>query len=214
MVAKLHVIAVSKIFNLHNEPEIYVYKDKKIFSYSPQWELEIWWDYSDKIKEIAMNVDKGLLQWIDFYIEEGQEIEARGQNFYIENKKVEVIKRLSEDKYTNIGAVTTKIFNEFLRSREKEEEEVKEYLKEGFEKGLFTSVISDIVEFSHQNELEPGDLNNLDRQIVVRTKIEGYDFIVNFIKNILHSGVAEAVELCEMFMSRVFLLESQNYIKL
>lgn len=213
ILSRLHVIAVSKELNRSKELDIYVYSENKIFSYSPQWELEISWPYFAKIREIAQEVDEELFDWVDFYIKDGQEITRKDDKIFIDGKKVNPFRRLSKENFSNIGIVTSKIYNEFLRSREKSEDDTKEFLKDVFEQGFFSKEISDIIEAGFEHIIEVEDLNNLDKQIIVRTKIEGYQFIINFIKNILHNKGKRRIEFCEIFMSRVFMLESQNFIK-
>jgi hypothetical protein len=73
--------------------------------------------------------------------------------------------------------------------------------------------MSEIIETSFDIPLEEIDLNVLDKQIIVRTKIEGRKFIINFIKNLLHTDDDEKEEYCAIFFSRLFMLESQNFIK-
>lgn len=209
----LHVIAISKPSIFLKELEIFICLEERIYSYSSQLELEINWNYADKIKEIAVNVDKGKLEWADVWIEEGQEISYKGKDYYIDGEKIELIKRLSKEKFASIGPITAKIYNEYMRSNNKGEDVLREILRENFESELFTTKISEIVETEFEIAVEVEDLNNLDKQIIVRSKIEGYKFIINFIKNILHSRIEEKYEFCEMFFSRVFMLESQNFIR-
>jgi len=211
---QLHVIAISKRRNSNKEFDIYVYLNDKIYLYLPQWELDTFWDYNEKIRKIAIDVDKKLIEWVDFFIEDGGEITKQGNNLYVNGKKVEPFRRLSSQVYANIGLMSTKIFNEFMCSKEVTNNEDKEFLKESFDNGVFLRQISDIVEFNYQHALEINDLNNLDKQIIIRTKIEEYNFIINFLKNILHSNAIEKIDYCIMFLSRVFILESQNFIKI
>lgn len=209
----LHAIAVSKELNSNKELDVFVYKDNRIYLYSPQWELEISFPYDEKIRELASQVDRGELDWIDLLIEDGQEIIRRGKNFFVDGKAVKPFRRLSNQKFASVGPVSSKIFNEFLRSQEKGEKDIREILLDSFEDGLFSSQISNMVEFYYQAPIEIDEFNNLDKQIIVRIKIEGYKFIINFIKNILKTDLKEKIQYCETFLSRVFILESQNFIK-
>lgn len=199
--------------NFNREADAYIYLEGKIYAYFPQWELDTCWEYDKKIKEIAVNVDKGLLEWIDLYINDGQEIMQKGGKIYVDSKKAEAFRRLSSDVFANISLMSSKIFNEFMYSKELTNEEDKEFLRNSFDEGLFLRQISDMVESRYQTALETNELINLDKQIIIRTKIEGYQFIINFLKNILHSNANEKLDYCVMFLSRVFILESQNFIK-
>lgn len=205
----LHVIALSK-----NEQNICIYKDDKIYVHSPKDGTNKSFDYQEKIREIALGVDKGLYEWVDLNIENGQKISMYEGKYSIDQKQVQPFNKLSEEEFSNIGAVTTKIYSEFLCSKEKEQSGLREILKMAHEEGAFTNQISNIVENYYQQIIEPSDLGNLDKQIIIRIKIEGYKYIINFMKNILESGHEKRYEYCDMFMSRVFVLESQNYIKL
>ncbi len=211
---ELYAIAVSKELNSNNELDIYVYKDNRIYLYSPQWELDTSWNYDEKIKDIALDVDDGLLDWVDVYIEDGQEITVADNQFYINDQKVEPFKRLSEDIFANVGVVSAKIYNEFLASKDSYGEHERNFLKESFEDGLFLREISNIIETEYQSPIETNELNDLDKQIIIRTKIEGYNFAVNFVKGLLQSELEEKEDYCIMFLNRVLMLESQNFIKL
>lgn len=210
---KLHVIAISKKLNSSNELDVYVYKDDKIFLYSPQWELEINWNYEEKVEELVFEVENNRLDWTDIEIQDGQEIKKQGNKFLVDNKRIEAFKRLTDETFAIIGPVTSKIYNEYVRSREKGHEGTRKFFKDSFNEGLFTKQMSDIVETSFDIPLEEVDLNSLDKQIIVRTKIEGRKFIINFVKNLLHSNDSEKEEYCAIFFSRLFMLETQNFIK-
>lgn len=207
------MIAISKEFNSSKELDVYVYKNGKIFLYSPQWDLEINWDYEEKIEELVFKVEDGILEWVDIEIEDGQEITREGNKIFIQGSIIEKFKRLTDETFAIIGPVTSKIYNEYVRSREKGHEETREFFKDSFSQGSFTKQIADIVETSFDIPLEEVDLNSLDKQIIVRVKIEGRKFIINFVKNLLHSDDPEKEEYCAIFFSRIFMLETQNFIK-
>lgn len=211
MLQKIHIIAISKHQN--NELEMYTYNNGIVSLYSRNGIYGSHWNYEDKINQIAMMVDEGKLEWADIWIDDGQTITRQGENILINGNEVKLFSRLSKANFAQIGPVTSKIYNEYIRSSGKDTTGFKKIIKETFTEGFFTKKVSDIIEDIYDYPIEESSLNNLDRQIIVRVKIEGYSFIINFIKNILSSDLKVKCEYCEKFLSRVFLLESQNFIK-
>lgn len=210
----LQIIAISKKQNHNKEWQIYAYKDNRIYLYSPQWELDTSWGYDSKIKNIAIDVDNEVLEWVDLYIEDGQEISKTNGEYFIDNQKAEPFRRLTSDVFANVGIISAKIYSEFLISKDSDDAGEKEFLKECFEDGLFLKEISDIIESDFQTPIEISELNDIDKQIIIRTKIEGYDFVIQFIKGLINSEFEEKQDYCIMFLNRVIMLESQNFIKL
>ena len=209
---KVNVIAISKSLNSSDGLDVYVYEEGNIYLYSKNNLIKIKWDYQDKIHEIAFEVDEGTLEWVDIWITNGQQISRNGSIILLDNKKVKPFKKLSKDEFAKIGPVTSKIFNEFLRSRDIGNEDLRRFTKESFDEGFFTKTIADIMEYVHDYCMEESDLNNLDKQIIIRAKIEGYKFIIDFMKNLLANS-NRGDEFCQKFLTRVFMLESQNFIK-
>jgi hypothetical protein len=214
LLSRIHIIAIPAHRIISRELEGYVHDNDKIYLYHHEWEFEFTWEYASKIIDIAKQVDEEKLEWCDLWINDGDIIERKGQDLLIAKQQVPPFTKLSKEKFANVGLITSKIYNEFLRSKEVEEKEVKDFLKESFENGIFARYITDILEESFTGNVVVEQLNNLDKQIIVRTKIEGFRFITNFAKNILKSKVKNKIELCNLFFGRVFMLETQNYINL
>lgn len=214
ILGKLHIIAISKKLDLSGELGVYAYKNGKVFLYSPQWDLETNWPYKDKIVDISFMADDEIVDWVDIWIEDGQEIKRQGSHIYIDGNRVVTFKRLTDETFSIISPVSAKLYNEYTKSRNKGNNETRNFLKETFDEGLFTKEIAEIIEDNFDTVIGINELNSMDKQIIVRTKIEGYRFVINFIKNLLHSGVEEKEDYCETFFSRVFLLETQNFIEL
>lgn len=211
--ARLRVIAVENI-NVSGsdavEPVIAcVYKDKLLHVYDTFGELYHQKEYFGSFESLEYLIKKGKYEWTDFYIEKGQLItrDIHG-NIVVEGDVISPFLPL-EDGNNAISDISLKIYYEFLKTIYKNNANAQETLKTSFESGGLKKEIEEIVNKSPFNEF-----NNVDKELVVRLKIDGYQYIVNSIKKILKKGDYYKFDEINYMFSRLFKLEKNNYVVL
>lgn len=211
---KLKVIAVEVPFLISYLPvepvQACVYRDGQVYIYNTSGELLSPKEYPSYIETVEHAIKEGRYEWTDFYIEEGQVI-ARDYdyNILVENKVIEPFEKLQTQNTGIISNLTLKLFNEFLKTCNKDNKDMVEALKISFQDGFFRKEVEDIVKNDVINEL-----SNLDKEIVVRTKIEGQGYIVKYVKQLLSSDNYDKYIDINYFFRRVFNLEIYQYILL
>jgi hypothetical protein len=155
-------------------------------------------------------VKEGKYEWTDFYIEEGQII-GRDYDFNIlvDGRVIEPFTKLQMQNPGKISDLTLKLFNEFLKTCNKDNRDMVEALKISFQDGFFRKEVDDIV----KNDVVK-ELSNLDKEIIIRTKIEGQRYIVKYVKELLVSDNYDKYIDINYFFRRLFNLEIYQYISL
>jgi len=210
--ARLRVIAVEKISVSGDavEPAIAcVYKDKLLHVYDTFGELYHQKEYFGSFESLEYLIKKGKYDWSDFYIEKGQLITRNSQgNIVVEGDVVDPFLPI-EDGNKAISNVTLKIYFEFLKTVYKSDPQAQETLVSCYQQGQFRKDVEEIV-----NKSPFKQFNDTDKELIVRTKIEGHHYLVSSIKNILKKGDYYKLDEINYLFSRLFKLEKNNYIVL
>ena len=209
--ARLRVIAVENI-NVGSidslEPVIAcVYKEKLLHVYDTFGELYHQKEYFGNFESLEYLIKKGKYEWTDFYIEKGQLITRNIHgNIVVEGNIIDPFLPFEEGN-NSISDITMKIYYEFLRTVSKNDENALEVLERGYKSGELKKEIEEIVSKSPFNEF-----NETDKEMIVRIKIDGYQYIVNTIKKILKKGDYYKFDEINYLFSRLFKLEKNNYV--
>ena len=129
-------------------------------------------------------------------------------NIVIDTNIKETFTRFDVENRSTISNLTLKLFNEFLKTCNKENRDMVEALKISFKDGFFRKEVEDIVKNDELNEL-----SNLDKEIIVRSKIEGQKYIIKYVKELLSSANYDKYIDINYFFRRLFNLEIFNYIE-
>lgn len=211
--ARIRVIAVEKIHvgSLDSvEPVIAcVYKDKLLHVYDTFGELYHQKEYFGSFESLEYLIKKGKYEWTDFYIEKGQLItrDVHG-NIVVEGDIIDPFIPYEEGN-NGISDVSLKIYYEFIRTLQKSNPENMQKLGASFESGEFRKEVEEIVNKSPFKEF-----NDTDKELIVRMKIDGYQYLVNNIKKILKTGDYYKFDEINYMFSRLFKLEKNNYVVL
>lgn len=210
--SELKVISVEMPFLISYLPiepvQACVYKDGKIYIYDKSGNLLAPKEYSQYIDTVEHTIKQGKYEWVDFSIREGQIISRDyDYNILVDDKVVEPFTKLEKHKPGAISNITLKLFNEFLKTCNKDNKDMVEALKISFNDGFFRKEVEEIVK---NDELE--ELSNLDKEIIVRCKIEGQNYIVKYVKKLLNSDNYDKYIDINYFFRRLFNLERYKYI--
>lgn len=211
--ARIRVIAVEKIHvgSLDSvEPVIAcVYKDKLLHVYDTFGELYHQKEYFGSFESLDYLIKKGKYEWTDFYIEKGQLItrDMHG-NIVVEGDVIDPFIPFEEGN-NGVSDVSLKIYYEFLRTVNKSKPDSMQQLEDCFKSGELKQEIEDMVIKSPFKQF-----NDVDKELIVRLKIEGYQFLVNCIKKFLKSGDYYRIDEINYMFSRLFKLEKNNYVVL
>lgn len=211
--ARLKVIAVENIAVSSidtAEPVIAcVYKDNLLHVYDTFGELYHQKEYFGNFESLEYLIKKGKYEWADFYIEKGQLVtrDIHG-DIVVEGDTIDPFLPLEEGN-NSMSDVSLKIYYEFLKTINKSDSVASEILKNCYESGGFRKEIEEIV-----NKSPFSKFNDLDKELIVRTKIGGYQYIVNTVKKVLKTGDYYRFDDINYMFSRLFKLEKHNYIVL
>lgn len=212
--SNLHVIAVEIPFLISYLPvepvQACVYKEGKVYIYDTYGNIVSPKEYGSYIDTVEHVIKEGRYEWADITIEEGQII-ARDYdyNILVDNKVVEPFTKLQMQKPGSISNLTLKLFNEFLKTANKDNKDMVEALKISFSDSFFRKEVEDIVKNDVIREL-----SNLDKEIVVRCKVEGQSYIVKYVKKLLSSENYDKFIDINYFFRRLFNLEIYQYLLL
>lgn len=210
--ARLRVIAVENVYVGMDavEPAIAcVYKDNKLHVYDTFGELYYQKEYFPDFNGLKYLINKNKYEWADFYIEKGQLItrDIHG-NIIVEGRIIDPFLPFENGKGT-ISDISVKIYYEFLKTVNKGNSQALSILKNSYESGELKKNIERIVGNAPFKEL-----NNIDKEMIVRTKIDGYQYIINAVKEILKKNDYYKLDEIHYLFSRLFKLEKNNYVEL
>lgn len=209
--ARLRVIAVENVSVGSSdavEPAIAcVFKEKLLHVYDTFGELYNQKEYFGSFESLEYLIKKNKYEWTDFYVEKGQLItrDIYG-NIVVEGDVIDPFLPLEEGG-GKISNVSLKIYYEFLKTKNKDNAEAMTTLQNSFESGELKNEIESIVNNSPFKEF-----NDIDKELIVRCKIDGYNYIINSIKKHLKTGDYYRFDDINYMFSRLFKLEKNNYI--
>lgn len=183
-------------------------KDDKVYIYDTFGNLIVPKDYQNYIATIEHAVKEGKYEWADLTINEGQII-ARDYdyNILVDNNIVDLFEKNKTQKVGTISNLTLKLFNEFLKTCNKDNRDMVEALKISFQDGFFRKEVEEIVKNDSITEL-----SNLDKEIIVRAKAEGEKYIIRYVKMLLGSESYDKYIDINYYFRRLFNLEIYQFI--
>lgn len=210
--SELHVIAVEIPFLISYLPvepvQACVFKEEKVYIYDTYGNTVSPKEYGSYIDTVENVIKEGRYEWTDFVIDEGQIISRDyDYNILIDNKIIEPFTKLQMQKPGMISNMTLKLFNEFLKTANKDNTDMVEALKISFSDGFFRKEVEDIV----KNDVIK-ELTNLDKEILVRCKVEGHKYVVKYVKKLLSSENYDKFIDINYFFRRLFNLEIYQYL--
>jgi hypothetical protein len=180
--------------------EIYISSNSELFKMDT---------YEGYIDVVDHAVKEGKYEWADFNIKQHSFIDKDFDgNIIIDKSVVEPFKTLDDTGNKEISNRILTLFNEFLRHCNKDNLEMVEALNICLKDGFFRKEVNEIVENDIMDKL-----SNLDKEIIVRSKIEGTKYITNYVKRLLKSSAHDKYIDINYFFRRIFNLERFNYIK-
>lgn len=185
----------------------YIYYNGYICFYNTQGRAYNKQEYSKYIEFVKQAVDADRYEWTDFWINKGQIItKDKSNNIYVDSELIKPftsITRLAG----NVNEPSLKLFYEFLKSVNKDDENKLSALETTYTNGALQDKVKKIVK-----NMSAKQLDNIDKEIIVRTKIEGYSYIESYVKSVLSTNKNDKHEIVNGFFSRLFFLEMYGYL--
>jgi hypothetical protein len=211
---ELNIIAVEKPFLINYGPSCPVnacaLKDGKLHVYTCEGELLPGRDYFDYIYTLDHIVKENKYEWSDFHIAEGSIICRDYEDEIILNdKRVDMFQKLNEGGKSKISCVALKLFNDFLKESNKDNPDLVKALELSLSNGFFRTEVDDIIK---NDKVEK--LSELDRQIIIRCRLEGRNYVKKYIDKLMASSRPDNLVDANYFFRRLFNLEANNYISL
>lgn len=186
----------------------YIYYNGYICFYSTQGRAYNQTEYINYIDFVKKAVESKRFEWADFWINKGQVITRdRANNIHVDNELVIPISSKTRRIVGNISEISLKLYYEFLCTINKDDPNKLAALESAFQKGLLKEKVERIVKNSDSKQLL-----RKDGEIIVRTNIEGYNYITSYVRTTLRSNIDNTMEIINNFFSRVFYLEMYGYI--
>ena len=161
----------------------------------------------DSLDNLNKTILKGKYRWTDFWIEEGQRITRDiHENILVSGEVMEAICPLSYGENT-ISTVTLKLFHGFLEKLNRNHAGSLLELKADYDSGEFMRAVDTII---RANPVQ--SLKDTDYELIIRTRIEGVPFIANKLKSLTMSPDPLKLDQITYYFTRLFKLESANYI--
>ncbi|MFZ5353837.1 MAG: hypothetical protein ACOZCL_14095 [Bacillota bacterium] len=209
--SELKVIAVEIPFMISNLPKeavnACIYLNGKLYMLTRYGELKLIGDYNN-IDVLVHAINEGRYEWADFSIEEGRCIYRDYDNdVIVDDKFVALFPTYSDSSLERISNIGLKLFNDFLRISNKDNKDMNEALNISFNDGFFRKEVLSIVKDDVVTELY-----NTDKEIIVRTKLEGKDFIIKKVKEMLKSESPDKFIDINYLFRRMFVMEKYGYI--
>lgn len=186
-----------------------VYKDDKLQVYDTFGELYYQREYFEGFDSLKFLINKGKYQWTDFMIEKGKLVTRDTyKNITIDKEIIDAISPLAGETGI-ISDVSVKLFYRFLEKVHKNKPIILQNLILDFSSGEFKRAVEAAI---RKNPMK--DLLNDDSELIVRCRIEGMDFIANKFKEYAKSTDPLKIEQMTYYFSRIFKLETANYIRI
>ncbi len=208
----IRVIAVEQSYGEKDKPEpvmACVYQNGTLMVYDTEGSLYRQREMFDDFESLEYYIKKGKYEWAYISIREGQII-YRNEYGSIETdgKEYQPILPFSLDNRGS-GRVLLKLFYEFLKSIHKGDPAELESIKQAWADKSFLLEVNNIV---NSNPID--ELSELDRQIIVMSRILGMKYVINQVKEMLLSEDKLKEEKITFFFTRLFKLEKANYISI
>ena len=202
----LKIIAIEKPFNNNFKESItingIVTDGKDLYLYCDGNKIKIG-TYKARIDDISHITNEGKYEWVLHPLNEGQILTMSVDDLiYIDNRECTSFNMTGDDEVGSISQPILKIFNDFLKWINHDKPQIKQALDISLKDGFFRSevegiVVDDVIL----------DLSILDKEIIVRSGFEGYDYIINHVKKHLQSKATDMLVECNQFFRRVFNLK-------
>jgi uncharacterized protein (DUF1499 family) len=208
---RYYVIAVGKRSSTNEEDvskvRAYIYYNGYICFYNTQGRAYNQQEYIKYIDFVKQAVNSNRYEWTDFWINKGQILKRdKTENIHLDNELITPIKSKSRI-IGNVSDLSLKLFYDFLNTINENYANKLTALKDSYEKGVLKDKVERIVK-----SIPSKKLIEKDGEIIVRTRIEGYNYISSYIKTILRSDLKNKNEIINALFSRVFFLEMHGYI--
>lgn len=184
-----------------------VYNNNFIYVYDKYGQFIEKKSYGEYINVVKFLIKEGKYEWTDIYIKPGEIVKRNfNQDIIIGDEVRNPLEKLDLARKP-VSDITIKLFNEFLKTTNRNSREMVEALRSSFDDGLFRSEIENIIKDDVLSEL-----SELDKEIIVRTRIEGYKYIISYVKESLQEDAHDKYIKINYFFRRVFNLEINSYI--
>jgi hypothetical protein len=211
--SRLRIIAIEKVFiSGANDAEPCIacaYYEGKLFVYDTFGELYHQMEYFNDFDSLIYLITTNKYEWTDFYINKGDIITRDGVgNAMLNGKRINGLILPLKEENNKISDVSVKLYYEILSKFNKNNPSVLEQLTSSFESGEFKK---DILAIVKEYPLE--ELTTDDNELIVRSRIEGYNYISKKIKSFVSSKDPYKNDAITYFFTRLFKLQYQNYIQ-
>lgn len=204
----LRVVAVETMCDFidNREPIMgCVYKDNELLIYDVFGNLWHSKDYLGDFAALDSCIKKGKFDWTDFTINSGQVISRDDKGVLtVDGWKTPCFRKLSAGT-GEISSATMALFREYLEVVDKYNPGI---VAESF--GGYGNLEQEIRESISADGLQ--DLSGFDKQIIVKARIFGRKFVLNYLRDLKYSEIDPQINQAFFFFSRLFTLEVSNYI--
>lgn len=184
-----------------------IIREKSLYLYTSDKDLVPLGKYAQNINHLLHVIREGRYEWTDFSMLPGQTISRGNNNEIIQDDYLAISFQRHREERSRISENSLKHFNDFLKISNRHSAEMQFSLNQAYYEGVFRAEIEEIVSQDKVYHLNP-----LDKEIVVRSRLEGTDFLRSYVDRHLATDRSDRYLEINYFFRRVFDLEVNNYI--
>lgn len=185
----------------------YVFVDGYICFYGAQGKAFNKREYVNYIDFVRKVIHKNRYEWTNFWINKGQIITKDCRNNIIINNEMILPFGEKSRVRVDISDASVQICYDALKSAYSSQNLDSVLLEESLQNGTLKNNLEKKIRGLSKEHIE-----DFDGEIIARTRIEGYNFIISYAKFLANSNVGDKVKATEDFFERVFFLERHGYI--
>ncbi len=207
---QLQVIAVQCPFPKYDRMKVHclVVRKDEIALYTCHHDLIPQGKYPGVIEDVCHMIREDKYEWADVTVYNGETVERESDYLCLEGVVHPCFSPSTAEKQP-FSDKSLRIYNKYLIRVNADNPKLTKSLKISLEDGQFRKEVEKVMIHDKIRQL-----NTMDKEIILRTRFEGVEYIHRVIKTIMETGKPDRFMAVNQFFRRLFLLEAYGYVTL